>query len=195
MSTKPRQLTYMERAARFPLDFSVTVVNGTPTITVPQTWQGLHLTRLGPYSNVHLSKFAPRININAAPVFAEFFSAIMRADAFNDILSYDGGYYARLKRGVKTPLPGATKEAWGKLLSNHSRGTAIDLNAKWNPMGKPGAEFLDEGTLHRIIEVAHTIRVDLETPAGTIWPAGIVCGADWHGASRDDMHFEVGTWE
>lgn len=193
---RPRQLTYMERAARFPLDFTVTVVNGTPSITVPQIWQGLHLTRLGPYTLQSGTKISPRVALAAAPALGAFLHAVFITQGIGaDVLSYDGGYYPRLKRGVQQPLPGATKEAWGKLLSNHSRGTAIDLNARWNPMGKPGAAADAEGSLHRIIGVARTIRVELETPRGTIWPAGIVCGADWSDKSRDDMHFEVGTFE
>jgi hypothetical protein len=195
MSTdRPRQLTYMERAARFPLDFSVTVVDGKPNITVPQTWQGLHLTRLGPYKNEHVA-FSPRVNINAAPVFSEFFKLLQEAKAFGYIRSYDGGFNPRLRRSATQPLPGAPKEAWGKLLSNHSRGTAIDLNAQWNPMGKPGAESGAIGSLHHVIGFARMVRVDLETPAGHIWPAGIVCGADWSLQWCDPMHFEVGTWE
>jgi hypothetical protein len=197
MSTeRPRQLTYMERAARFTLDFTVAVVDGKPTVKVPQTWEGLNLTRLGPYVLQSGRKISPRVNLSAAPVLSAFLHAVFVTHGIGvDVLSYDGGYYPRLKRGVATPLPGATKEAWGKLLSNHSRGTAIDLNAKWNPMGKAGAAAGAEGSLHRIIEIARAIRVELETPAGTIWPAGIVCGADWRDKSRDDMHFEVGTFE
>lgn len=197
MSTeRPRQLTYMERAARFPLDFAVSLASGTPAITVPVTWQGLNLTRIGPYVLQKGGKFSPRVNLAAAPVLSEFFKAIFITHGVSvDILSYDGGFNPRLKRGVTAPLPGAPKEAWGKLLSNHSRGTAIDLNAAQNPMGKPGAAPGSPGSLHRIIDIAHTIRVDIETPHGHIWPAGIVCGADWSGKSRDDMHFEVGTWE
>lgn len=194
---KPRQLTYIERVSRFPLDFSVVLdADGKPAIKVSQTWEGLNLTRLGPYVLKRGGKVSPRVNLAAAPVLSAFLHAVFITHGIGgDVLSYDGGYYPRLKRGVAMPLPGATKEAWGKLLSNHSRGTAVDLNAKWNAMGKPGAAAGAEGSLHRIIEIAHTIRVELETPHGTIWPAGIVCGADWKGASIDPMHFEVGTWE
>jgi hypothetical protein len=192
---RPRKLKPAERSVRFPLDFTVAVVNGKPEITVPQKWQGLSLTRLGPYVLKSGGKFSPRVNLAAAPVLSAFLHAVFITHGIGgDIVTYDGGFVPRLKRGIEAPKPGAKKAAWEELLSNHSRGTAIDLNAKWNPRGEPGAEPGEHGSLHRIIDLARTVRVDIETQ-GKVWPAGIVCGADWKGALRDDMHFEVGTWE
>lgn len=192
--TKPRQLTYMERTARFPLDFSIDLGSEIKQVKVPAAWESLHLTRLGPFDMAGHT-IAPRLNLAAAPVLAAFFYAIEKGGASGDILSFDGGYCARLKRGV-TPLPaGSSKDLWGKQLSNHSRGTAVDLNAAQNPMGHPPAAAGTLGSLHRIAEIAHAVRVDIETPHGHIWPAGIVWGGDWKGAAIDPMHFEVGTWE
>lgn len=196
--TRPRQLTYMERTAAFPLEFSIIHdPAGKATVKVPITWETGSLIRIGPYSTGKLV-FSPRVHLHAAPVLSAFFKAIAVAGVLPDILTYDGGFYARLKRGVTPPPAGASKDVWGKQLSNHSRGTAVDLNAKWNPMGKPGAQhdahISQPGSLARVIECARSIRVEVETPAGHIWPAGIVCGADWKGSSIDPMHFEVGTW-
>ena len=204
MTTKPRQLTYAERTARFPLQFEIELNrNGRAEVKVPVSWEQANLVRLGPYSNIPAGTvvrdesaltFAPRVNINAAPVFSAFFETLKAAGLMSDILTYDGGFYPRLKRGVELPKIGASKDAYGRLLSNHSRGTAIDLNAKWNPMGMHAAEKGQPGYLGRALEVARAVRVNVET-AGHVWPAGLVCGADWKGASIDAQHLEVGSWE
>ena len=194
VTSRPRQLTHAERAARFPLDFDIVLGrNGRVDVQVPLAWQQLHLVRLGPYHIMGRLTFCPRVNINAAPVFSALFEAVKAARLLGDILTFDGGWVARLKRGATLPPVGSSTDAYDQLLSSHSRGTAVDLNARWNPMGAPGAAAGEEGSLHRIIDIAHTIRVEFATDQP--WSAGIVCGADWHGASQDSMHFEVGTWD
>lgn len=192
--TKPRQLTYMERTARFPLDFTIVHdATGKATVKVPIAWETGTLVRIGPYDSGHV-KFSPRVHLHAAPVLSAFFETVKAAGMLADILTYDGGYYPRLKRGALEPPAGSSKDVFGKQLSNHSRGCAVDINAKWNQMGKPGAAAGAEGSLHRLAEIARNVRVEIET-AGHVWPAGIVCGADWRGPNCDPMHFEVGTWE
>lgn len=184
---RPRQLTYEERTARFPLDFTV---DDEGRVLVPQSWRAANLRQLiipgGKVAMVHK---------HALNVFDAWLEHMSYRQADKDILTFDGSFVARLKRGADMPAGNApSKNAWGKVLSNHSRGTALDLNARWNAMGKPGAAAGTEGSLHRVIECARLVRVEVETPAGTIWDAGIVCGADWSGKSRDDMHFEIGVW-
>lgn len=192
---RPRQLTYMERTAAFPLEFSIIHdPAGKPEVKVPITWETGSLVRIGPYSTGKLV-FSPRVHLHAAPVLSAFFKAVAVAGVLGDILTYDGGYYARLKRGVTPPPAGASKDVWGKQLSNHSRGCAVDLNAKWNPMGHPGAMAGAEGSLDRLAEIARTIRVEIETPVGHVWNAGVCWGGDWKGPSLDKMHYELGTWE
>lgn len=177
---RPRQLTYEERCARYPIDFTV---DDEGRVLVPQSWRSANLRQLiiptaagGKIATVHKDAIA---------VFDAWLALMSERGIDKDILTYDGGFVPRLKRGVDQPKDRASKAAWGKLLSNHSRGTAIDLNAKWNPMGKYGATNGTEGSLARVIACAREVRVgDL----------GIVCGADWKGRSRDDMHFEIGVW-
>lgn len=188
---RPRQFTLAERNEHFPLDYEVVLDrNGKPDVKVPAAWESKHLVRLGPYQNIQI-KFSPRVHVGAASLFAELFEAAKVA-AWNSIITYDGGFVARLKRGVTLPAIGSPKSAYDKLLSNHSRGTAIDLNAKWNRMGIPYSPMRMNGAgdLAHIINIANTIRV--EQPNGQHW--GIVCGAHWKGSSIDPMHFEVGVW-
>lgn len=190
VADRPRQLTYEERCDRFPLDFTV---DAEGKVHVPQSWRSANLRQLiipgGKVAWVHK---------HAINVFDAWLEHMGYREADKDILTFDGAFVARLKRGVDQPKDRASKAAWGKLLSNHSRGTAIDLNARWNPMGKPGAAAGTEGSLHRVIECARLVRVLVEPGRGELWApweAGIVCGADWSPLkSRDDMHFEIGVW-
>lgn len=186
-AARPRQLTYEERTARFPLDFTV---DDEGHVLVPQSWRSANLRQL-----IIPTAYGARIALvhkHAIAVFDAWLAMLRGIEA--DILTFDGAFVARLKRGVEHPKDRASKAAWGKLLSNHSRGTAIDLNAKWNGMGKPGAAAGTEGSMHRIIACARLVRVQVETPAGTVWDAGLVLGADWSGKNRDDMHAEIGVW-
>lgn len=186
-ATRPRQLTYEERCARFPLDFTV---DDEGDVLVPQSWRAANLRQLIMPCAAGLAV----VHKHALPVFDAWFALLSEHGADREILTFDGAFVARLKRGADHPKDRASKNAWGRLLSNHSRGTAIDLNAKWNPMGKPGAAAGTEGSLDRVIDCARLVRVQVETPKGTVWDAGIVCGADWSNKSRDDMHFEIGVW-
>ena len=189
-AARPRQLSYEERCARFPLDFTV---DDQGDVLVPQSWRAANLRQIiiptvggGQIAMVHR---------HALPVFDAWLGLLSQHGADKEILTFDGSYAPRLKRGVDLPTGNApSKNTWGKLLSNHSRGTAIDLNAVWNRMGKPGAAAGERGSLDRVIWFARQVCVQVETPAGTVWNAGIVCGADWSLKSRDDMHFEIGVW-
>lgn len=165
--------------------------NGKAVVTVRENWEKQHLVRMGPMNTSAQLKFSPRLHILAAPVFAEFFSELADTSALNDVQTFDGGYVPRLKRGVTLPAAGAPKSAYDKLLSNHSRGCAIDINAKWNQMGHPALERGKTGSVIRIAEIARTVRVKQDD--GTEW--GIVWGGDWKGTSIDGMHFELGVWE
>lgn len=195
-ATRPRQFTPAERAKLFPLSYDVKRTgSGEATIAVRPGWEHQNLVRIGPFDGAKQLVFSPRVNILAAPVFNAFLFAVERdplssVETFNDIITYDGGFVARLKRGVTLPEVGSPASAYDKLLSNHSRGTAIDLNAKWNPMGKPPAALGQPGSLVRVAEIARSIRVKQDD--GSHW--GLVWGGDWKGNSIDGMHFEVGVW-
>jgi D-alanyl-D-alanine dipeptidase len=83
------------------------------------------------------------------------------------------------------PPPGAA-ESWALAnLSNHSRGTAVDIDAQHYERGT------HRPSLDRFIELARAVSVPVEH-AGQTLTLGLVCGADWRGADRDDIHFELG---
>ena len=86
------------------------------------------------------------------------------AGLLDRILTFDGAFVARFQRGSATAL------------SNHSFGSAFDINAGWNPIGKNPAAM---GTRGCVFELA-----SLANEHGFYWGG--------HFASRaDGMHFEI----
>lgn len=100
-----------------------------------------------------------------APKFEHLLLELEKANCLKDILTFDGGYVSRFMRGRV-----------GKL-SSHAWGSAIDLNARWNPLGRPGAKIGEQGYMGRVAEIAEA--------NGWAW------GGRW--SRRDDMHLEVIT--
>jgi len=63
-----------------------------------------------------------------------------------------------------------------KTLSNHAYGTAFDINAGWNPMGRTPPVVKKEGSVRRLVETANVY--------GFYWGG--------HYPNRPDgMHFEA----
>jgi len=80
------------------------------------------------------------------------------------IKSYGGSYIARFIRGSR------------KHLSNHSYGTAFDINMKWNGLGRTPALVGQEGSVRELVEIASR------------W--GFYFGG-WFSYRKDGMHFEI----
>ena len=93
----------------------------------------------------------------------ELFRAWSRAGKASLILSWGGSWVPRFVRGSRTTL------------SNHSWGTAFDINVQWNPLGTAGAPRGAKGSVRELVEIA----VD----HGFYW-------GGWF-SRRDPMHFEV----
>lgn len=66
------------------------------------------------------------------------FAEIEAAELLDLVLTWDGMFYPRLIRG-------------GTHLSNHSFGTAFDINAVWNPLG--GKPALLKGTVLPLVSI------------------------------------------
>ncbi|MDD5652453.1 MAG: M15 family metallopeptidase [Candidatus Moranbacteria bacterium] len=92
------------------------------------------------------------------PKFQDAFQNVVDRKLADKIKTFDGCLNERPIRGGKNP-------------STHSWGVAIDLNAKWNPMGKK--EFEMDRDLAKCFE-----------DAGFIW------GGRWQGRYTDAMHFQ-----
>ena len=104
---------------------------------------------------------------NHANRLAKLFADWEAAGLLDRILSFDGSFNARLKRGKKgNDL---------KNLSNHSWGTAIDLNASWNQRTHIPAQMADRGCIRELVAIGQD--------NGFYWGG--------HFTTMDGMHFEV----
>jgi hypothetical protein len=165
---KPRQFSQGELERLFPIDC---VVLPTREVKVNPAWEKASLVKVQfPSSFGFQSPF--RMHALAAPAFKKWFALISEQKLYKRILSFNGSYNPRLKRGDHVPV-----NKYG--LSRHARGLAIDINAAYNPMGRAPAKLGELGCILELVALANE--------------ASLVCGADWH--SPDGQHFELGTFE
>lgn len=94
----------------------------------------------------------------------ELFAAWEHAGLMSLVLSWAGSWVPRFVRGSRT------------VLSNHAWGTAFDINAAWNPLGRAPAAREARGSVRELVPIAHE--------------HGFVWGGDF--SRPDGMHFEIG---
>lgn len=105
-----------------------------------------------------------RVHKKAAPQFAAAFEAIESLGLSNRIISFAGAFYPRFIRGST------------KTLSNHSFGSAIDINAPENWLNQKPARIGAKGCLLELVPIFNAF--------GFFWGG--------HYQSRlDGMHFEI----
>jgi hypothetical protein len=92
------------------------------------------------------------------------FQVLAENDLLGDIVSWNGAYNPRFIRGSTTRL------------SNHAWGSAFDISAAQNPLGKPGATWGQPGCVWRIVPIA--------LAHGLYW-------GGWFHSRLDDQHFEA----
>jgi hypothetical protein len=105
-----------------------------------------------------------RFHQRAADVLKRLFRAWDEARLLDRIATFDGAFNARLMRGSATAL------------SAHSFGSAFDLNASWNPLGRPPVGLGGKGALVELVAIANQ--------HGFYW------GGHFQGRP-DGMHFEL----
>lgn len=165
---KPRQLTQLELRKRFPLVYNI--APKTRAVTVPKEWTTANLVWLQYPKTAGLQ--ACLVHRDARPVFEAWLLAVDKAGLTNRLVTFNGSFVPRLKRGANVPADESG-------LSRHSRGIAIDFNAQWNRMGTPGAKLGEIGCMQELVPLMHA--------------CGLVSGLDWSGASQDGMHVELGV--
>ncbi len=104
-----------------------------------------------------------RFNKKAVPQLLAMFREWERAGLLHLIKTYAGAFYPRFIRGSKTNL------------SNHSWGTALDINVAWNGLGRTPALVGREGSVRELVKIANK--------HGFYWGG--------HFSRKDGMHFEV----
>lgn len=98
------------------------------------------------------------------------FKAWDDAGLIDRIITWNGCWVPRFKRGSLTSL------------SNHSWGTAFDINAQWNSLGSTPAKLHETGCTRELVDIA--------VQHGFFWGAwfGMIDGK--YGNRCDAMHFE-----
>lgn len=89
------------------------------------------------------------------------------------VKTFDGSFVARFRRGTSLRHMTLPSSLSYKYLSNHAWGTAIDINARWNPYKHSGAKIGQEGCVWELVPIA------------------VKYGYYWGGWFNDAMHFEV----
>ncbi len=122
-----------------------------------------------------------RTHRKAAPLFAALFAKWEADDLLHLIMTYEGCYVPRYKRGLKQkpPLSGhglkRSTDPEGDKLSNHSFGTAFDINQSDNSFRKQPAICGQRGATRELVAAANSL--------------GIYWGG--HFSVKDGMHFEI----
>jgi peptidoglycan hydrolase-like protein with peptidoglycan-binding domain len=118
-----------------------------------------------------------RFHRMAAARLQTLFAAWKAAGLMDRVLTFDGGFNARMIRGEpKKDRPGFDPRH-PKALSNHSFGLAFDINAAMNPLNQPPARRGERGCVYDLLPLA--------------WDHGFFWGGNF-GSPLDGMHFEVG---
>jgi len=93
-----------------------------------------------------------------------FFEELETNNLLDKIITWNGSWVPRFKRGSRIDL------------SNHSWGTAFDINVKWNMLGQIPALMDKEGCVREIVEIANK--------HGFYWGGHFI-------SRKDGMHFEI----
>lgn len=136
-------------------------------VDIDDTWEKEHIIR------VALAPLLPGVrgpqtawmHKEVVPHFEALLQAWKQAGLLPHIKTWNGCYAARFRRGITPPV-----------LSAHAWGSAFDINAAWNPLGKAPAAPGAVGSVWELATVAEK--------HGWVW------GGRWK--RPDGMHFELG---
>lgn len=136
-------------------------------IVIHGNWVSRNIVTVETPQLAHLGRKRVQFHKLAAPNLQAFLALAEHRRLLPLILTVNGTHVARYKRG----------HAGGDEtdLSNHSWGTAIDFNRKWNELGEPAAKVGQPGSLLELAPIAAE--------------CGMVHGATF--GRIDAMHFEV----
>lgn len=108
----------------------------------------------------------PRVRVHRkiAKQFVDLWAAWEEASLLPYVLTWNGSFVPRLSRGST------------KSLSNHSFGSAFDINVKWNRLGHTPARTGTEGSVRELVPIANKY--------GFYW-------GGHYKKRKDGMHFEA----
>lgn len=138
-------------------------------ISIDPQWVAANIIAVATPQLTHLGVSHVRFHRLAVKQFTGLLEAWRTANLLQKcVLTWDGSYAPRLKRGH-----GSSSDPSD--LSNHSWGTAFDVNARWNPLGAKPVVRGEPGCVRELVPIARQF--------GFYW------GGDFH--RPDGMHFEV----
>lgn len=101
----------------------------------------------------------------AQPQIVELWARWQKAKLLDRVLTWDGSFVPRFIRGSQT------------VLSNHSFGSAFDINVAWNPLGVEPPRAGLKGCVRELVGIANEL--------GFYW------GGHFKPPRLDGMHFEI----
>jgi hypothetical protein len=141
---------------------------GDPSIdTIKWEINNMMIWNISPLIHLSIECLPKRIYIHKKfqPIVEKWFIALIENGVHNEIMTYDGCWNVRKKRGLKS-------------LSIHAFGMAIDLNASHNPLGYTREQCIAKGLkpfTNKFIQVSRKY---------------VDCGFDWS-TRVDGMHFQI----
>lgn len=105
-----------------------------------------------------------QIHSSLVPQLTKMFAAWEEASLLSSLLTWDGSWVPRFSRGSRS------------YLSNHSWGSAFDINVRWNGLGVRPALIGERGSVRELVEIAYE--------HGFYW-------GGWFSRRPDGMHFEA----
>lgn len=140
--------------------------NNPEGIIITDDWERNNIVRveLPALSKATNGKFgAMRWHNKCEYQLVKMFERFEKENLHTKILSFAGAFYPRYIRGSKTQL------------SNHSWGTAFDINVPYNGLNKTPAMIGEKGSVRELVAIANE------------------CGFYWggHFTRKDGMHFEI----
>lgn len=159
-----RPLSHPERLRIFgAFDFTPAPAPGNPeAIAIQGGWAARNIV------SERIPQLGRRVSLHrlAMPRFVALMAAWEAAGLLDRVRAFNGGWVPRYKRGKSGP---ATN------LSNHSWGSAFDINAAWNGLGKQPAPVGAIGSVVELVPIAEQL--------GWAW------GGWWR--TCDAMHLEL----
>ena len=144
-----RPLTHVQRVEKFGrFTFTATPTPANPeAIRIDPAWvraniagfEVLQMAKLGRPTRVDFHRLAGHRLV-------EMWQAWDDAGLLDRVRTFNGAWVPRYKRGKAGGGPAS--------LSNHSWGTALDVNAKWNPLGKEPAALGAIGCVRELVPLA-----------------------------------------
>ncbi|MBN1990812.1 MAG: M15 family metallopeptidase [Bacteroidales bacterium] len=146
--------------------------NPDGSVTILGNWQAINIIpieipQLKGVTNPYSSKpFGGRVYFHrkAKEQLVGLFNELEKEGLHKLVLTWGGSFVPRLVRGSSTRL------------SNHSYGTAFDINMQWNGLGQQPALVGERGTVRQIVSIANRY--------GFFW-------GGHYNTRKDGMHFEI----